>query len=171
MKFKLWIIPVLICSMLTGSCKKENQKTCWTLVDHLGFIMNEVCGKSENEMNAEYGSQFFFFRSSEPYYCWKLTKPSSPDNYIRNVPQFIIGKFFPSYTAAIVNCSSFCKWRVLYKHRSKITGNYGPVIQKTETILNISDTCGKLFVGRIVTVSETVDSIHTAEFAEYIDQY
>ncbi|MBK8494505.1 MAG: hypothetical protein IPL50_05365 [Chitinophagaceae bacterium] len=172
MKYILWILQVIICCMLAISCKKEtDKKTCWTLVDPLGNFMNEVCGKSENEMNAEYGGRYFFFRSSDTRYCWKLRRQPDPEKYVRKLPQFIINQFFPTYTAEIVDCNSFCKWRVLYKRRSKITGNYGPVIQRTETIMNISDTCGRLFVGRIVTVSETADSIHTAEFAENIDQY
>ena len=171
MKYKMWIVPVILLGILAGSCKKSDEKTCWILVDQLGVFMNEVCGKSENDMNAQYGGQYLFFRSSDPRYCWKLTRPSTPDTYVRNVPQYIIGKFFAAYTAEIVNCSSFCKWKVLYKDRSKITGDYAPVTQKTEAILNINDTCGKLFVGRVVTVSETADSIHTAAFAEYIDQY
>lgn len=172
MKTKLCIIPVLIFTvLLINSCKKENQKTCWYLVDNMGVIMNEVCGKSENEMNAEYGSQYGFFRSGDPRHCWKLRRQTDPEIYVRKVPQYIISRFFPAYTAEIVDCNSFCKWRVLFKHRSKITGNYAPTTGKTVTIMNVNDTCGKLFTGRIVTVSETPDSIHTAEFGEYIDQY
>ena len=168
---KLLIVPILFILLAVNSCKKENQKTCWRLVDGLGNMLNEVCNKTESEMNAEYGSQYGFFRSSDPFYCWKVQQLPNPPNYIRNVPQYIIDKFLPGYTIEKVDCNSFCKWKILFKHQSKITGHFTPTTLKTETIMNVSDTCGKLFPGRIVVVSETADSIHTAEFSQRIDQY
>lgn len=169
MKYKLRIIPVFIFTILISSCKKElDKKNCWYLVDLLGYILpNQICDKSENEMNTEYGSQYFFFKASDPRYCWRLKRQPNPDIYVRDLPEYMINKFFPSYTAEIVDCNSFCNWKILLKHRSKITGNYTPNTIKNETIFNINDTCGKLYMGRIVIVSETTDSIHTAEFIEH----
>ena len=169
MKIKTRALSVLVLVMLLNSCKKDS-KTCWYLVDSLGYVIPQaICGKTESEMQAEYGNQYGFFRTSDPTYCWKLTKPTYPDAYVRNVPQYVIDRYFPGYAAVTVNCNSFCIWRVLFRHKSKITGLYTPTTVKVETYLNQPiDTCSKLFVGRVVIVSETTDSIHTAE---YLEQY
>jgi len=168
MKYKLQIAAFLLFILFTGTCKKADQKTCWQLIDSVGNDLAVVCHKSENDMNAEYGGQYFFYRTNAPRYCWKLTRQPNTIYYVSNQPQAIIDIFYQGYTAEIVNCNSVCNWRVLYKHRSKITGNYTPTTLKHESIINVNDSCGKLFKGRIVTVSETADSIHTAEF---VDQF
>ena len=168
MKIGTWILSVLMLVTLLNSCKKSDGKNCWYLVDALGYVIpTPICDKTESDMNAQYGATYGFFPASDPTYCWKLTRSTYPDAYVRNVPQYVIDKYYPGYTATTVNCNSFCIWKVLFKNQSKITGLFTPTTVKIETYLNQPiDTCSKLFVGRIVTVSETTDSIHTAEYME-----
>lgn len=167
MKFFLQLSAVFIISILICSCKKSDPKTCWYLVDGIGNIINQVCNKTEAEMTAEYGSQYGFYKTSDPLYCWKLTRQSSPDIYEHNLPQYIVDKYSAGYVSEKVNCNSFCIWKILFKHKSKITGFYTPTTAKKETFLTaLTDTCATLYVGRIVIVNETADSIHTAEFNE-----
>lgn len=164
MKHTYIFISLIVFSMLLSACKKGNDASCWYLVDGVGNIVGQSCGRSEAEMSAQYGSQYGYFRTSEPLYCWKLVKLPDPDRYISYASQYIINRYYAGYTASIVSCSSFCNWKIQIRHQGKLTGLYSPNTIKMETIMNTSDTCGKLYVGRIVTISETTDSIHKAEF-------
>ncbi len=166
MKHSKLFFGLIIISLLLSACKKGNDSTCWFLVNNLGVIVGQACGKSEAEMNAQYGSQYGYFRTTEPLYCWKLAKLPDPDRYISYVSQYIIDRYYVGYTASIISCNSFCNWKLQFRHKSKLTGLYSPNTIKMETIMNTGDTCSKLYVGRVFTVNETTDSLHTAECME-----
>jgi len=46
-----------------------------------------------------------------------------------------------------------------------ITGQFSPTGEFAETLLS-RDSCNKLFVGRIITIRETADSLITRELVE-----
>ncbi|HMJ46536.1 MAG TPA: hypothetical protein VK498_04365 [Ferruginibacter sp.] len=165
MKRNLMLFLVMCFSFV--SCKKESDiKTCWQLVQNGGLVNGgEICNKTQTEMQDQYGNQFDFFRSSEPRYCWRFNGPQiSGYGYARNLPQYIIDKYYTpySYVSIKINCNSFCNWRMFIRSQSKITGQYQPTLVKNETYL--TDTCRTLYVGRIVVVRETTDSLITAEY-------
>ena len=172
MKINILLIAVLFFTVLAVSCKKINPslgiitdpKGCWQLFDQSGNDLALVCNKTEAEMTADYGGRSYFYRTDAPLFCWKLQRAGQNPTYITNKPEAWINALFANYTRENISCSSFCNWQIFYRSKSKITGNYTPTIAKNQTIFNTNDTCGKLFVGRTVTVSETTDSLHTAEF-------
>jgi hypothetical protein len=69
------------------------------------------------------------------------------------------------YQFAKVDCESFCYCEWHEKRKSKITGLFGLTGAFGEIILS-KDSCSKLFVGRVITIRETADSLITREVVE-----
>jgi len=163
MKHIVIIFIVAIWSSI--SCKKENQKTCWNLVQNGGIIPGQVCDKSQKEMEEQFGNQYFFVRTSEPRYCWRFKQANNNTYYYgRDVTQSMIDKFYQpyGYESVKVACNSFCTWEILLRSQSKITGQYLPTRINRETYT--TDTCTKLFTGRVVVTREAADSIFTSTY-------
>ena len=70
-----------------------------------------------------------------------------------------------AYQFTKINCNSFCVVEWLEKHKSKITNQYGPTILVVDRDL-LADSCSKLFVGKLVVVRETTDSLITRELSK-----
>ena len=152
-----------------SSCKKDrvDTKACWQAFDPLGADVKNLvlCDKTKTEAEAAY-PQYWFYNSSETKFCWRVQPPNSSIFYTSNIPQSMADKMWAAYgyTYTKVDCNSFCTWKILEKSKSKVTGFYQPVKQFVETYT--TDTCTKLFVGRVVTVRETTDSLITREFTQ-----
>lgn len=148
------------------SCKKD-KKGCWQAVDKLGAVVTglTVCDLTQSEAEAMY-PQFWFYNTREPVYCWKVQRPGSSPVYAADLPESIIKKLFISgnTTFTIIDCSSYCIWEVIEKRKNKITNLFDPTRLYVETYF--TDTCSKLFVGRIITYRETTDSLITREYSK-----
>ena len=165
MNNKLILSIIFIC--LFSSCKKENQKTCWNLVQNGGIIPGQICDKSEQEMQEQFGNQYLFVRTSEPRYCWRFKQANAIAFFYRSdVTQSMINVFYQpfGYESLKVPCNSFCNWEILMQSRSKITGQYRETSIMRETYT--TDTCTKLFTGRVVVTKETTDSIFTSTYSK-----
>jgi len=150
------------------NCSKPVQEECWQAFDPMGYDVPGliICGKDIAEVEAEY-PQYYFYSSVEPKSCWKGLNSSGSQVYLRFVPLSMLEKIFPDTYQDFqkVDCSSFCTWtKIVEKHKSKITGEFGPTRLYVESFN--ADSCSKLFVGRIVVHRETTDSLITREFLE-----
>jgi hypothetical protein len=173
MKYKYMKLPPLKILFTTAllfifcmACKKDN-KACWQAFDWAGIDVRGlvICDKTQEEAQAAY-PQFWFYNSNEAKYCWRLQPANAGVSYTGNIPQSMADKMWAAfgYTYTKIDCNSFCKWKIFEKSKSKITGFFQPVSLYYETYT--TDTCSKLFVGRVVTVRETTDSLITREFIE-----
>ena len=151
--------------LLVTSCKKENQKTCWNLVQNGVIVSGQICDKSQKEMEAEFGSQYMFVRTSETRYCWRFREDNfRPYFYRREVTQSMVDNFWRprGFEGVKVSCNSFCNWQILMRAQSKNTGLYSQTWLLVETYT--TDTCTKLFTGRVVVTRETADTIYTSTY-------
>lgn len=159
---KLFLI--ISCLFTLGvSCKKEaDQPSCWYMVDNAFIISTEACNTTRAALEAQYGNQYFYIRSSEPRYCWKVTNGSSV-TYRKNVTQGMVDKYYTpnGIQAQKLDCNSFCKWEYYTFRRSKITGQRGPLSASVQLFTDsvAQDTCSKLYPEKEVVIWETADSI------------
>ena len=126
------------------SCKKENQKTCWNLVQNGVIIQGQACDKSQKEMQEQFGNQYLFVRTSEPRFCWRFNLANTTTYfYRRDVTQSMVDNFWRPlrYEGIKVSCKSFCNWEILMQSRSKITGQYRNTTFMIETYT--TDTCSR----------------------------
>jgi hypothetical protein len=162
MKVKLTLL--LAIGIFQISCKKDG-KGCWQAFDPLGYDATGLllCDKTKAEAEAAW-PQFWFYRSGETKYCWR-EQLGTNSYYVWGIPQSMVNKYVETngaYQFTKIDCSSFCVCQWYEKHRSKITGLYDPTLGIVET-LSSTDSCSKLFVGRIIVVRETADSLITRE--------
>jgi hypothetical protein len=167
------LTPIIIFICLTVSCKK-NKNECWIAFNNASgtdaLDGTQVCGGTQAEAEA-LNPNYWFYSSLEPKYCWRLIKVSTGAvSYSANSLTTSIAQryYVPAgYAITSVDCNSYCTWEFLQKRRSKITGlfNGGPRIMY-ETY--VTDTCSKLFVGKVVNYIETTDSLITREYSKKI---
>jgi hypothetical protein len=160
-----FIISVVITVLLVG-CRKDN-KGCWQAFDKAGADVQGlvICNKTQAEAEAMH-PEYWFYKSGETKFCWQVQTPSRT-SYTWNVPQSMAEKMSEQsgYVFTKKDCNSFCSCEWYEKHKSKITGQYGPTLFIQEYLLS-ADTCNKLSVGRVVILRETTDSLITRELAK-----
>lgn len=78
------VVFCLLLLVMLG-CNKED-KTCWNLYDVLGAFLREECGKTVDEMWAEYPSGTFE-RKDEKVVCWKIN--NSNNNVVEATASFV----------------------------------------------------------------------------------
>lgn len=163
---KLLLAAILLSGLF--SCEKEsNQKACWQGFHPSGYVVQGMaaCDKTLDEMKATYPGHWFY-RADEPTYCWQVQTQQGSRYYMRSIPASMVDSLRPygGYSYSKVDCNSFCTWQYLDKTRSKITGLYSPT--KLGVEVYAADSCSKLFLGRIITIRETTDTIVTREFSK-----
>jgi hypothetical protein len=148
------------------SCKKD-KNACWQAYDVFGIEVTGlvICDKTQSEAEAAY-PRYLFCNAAEAKYCWRVQQANGGIFYTGSMPQSIADKMWLryGYTYTKFDCNNICQWKIFEKSKSKITGSFQPVTQYIETYT--TDTCTKLFVGRIITIRETADSLITREYAE-----
>jgi hypothetical protein len=156
--------------LLSATCNKTDDlpavtNPCWQAFDPLGTDVNGllICDKTKAETEAAW-PQYWFYNAVETKYCWKAQQGTNPVFYAADIPQSMADKMWAlyGYSYTKVDCSSFCKWQIIEKRKSKITGLFTPNRLYVETLF--ADTCSKLFAGKIVIYQETTDSLVTREF-------
>ena len=162
----LKLIFVIAFSFLVG-CKKDG-KGCWQAFSPQGYTVPglELCDKTKAEAEEAF-PQYWFYRSGEKRYCWHGHLGTN-DFYLWDVPESMTKRLIEyngGYQFAKVDCESFCYCEWYEKRKSKITGQFGPTGAFGEIILS-KDSCSKLFVGRVITIRETADSLITRELVE-----
>ena len=165
MKLKLALFVAVI--ILFSNCQKDG-KGCWQAFDPQGYDAPGLvlCDKTKAEAEEAY-PQYWFYRSGEKKYCWRV-QIGINNYYTWDVPEPMVDKYKEyngAYNFTKVDCGSFCFCEWYEKRKSKITGQFGPTLPITETIL-LPDSCSKLSVGRIITIRETADSLITRELVE-----
>lgn len=160
------IFIIIACFLVFPYCSKDSGKHCWGAVDSGGndvpFSPNP-CGITKKEMQDRFPN-WWIYNADAPKYCWREQYPSGT-GYTPNLAEAVIerrSQIIPGYTASKVDCSNFCNLEWREYHKSKITGSFGPTYAFRETLVN-SDTCAKLFTGRVITIRETTDSLITRE--------
>ncbi len=170
MSMKNILIAFLCCSTLYACNEKDDDTGCWQAVELNGSKVNGliVCNVTQAQAQTQH-PQYWFYNTNEAVFCWRITNANSAAMYYSNMPESIITKLTANSGAAAVkiDCNSYCIWQILEKHKSKITGQFNPNRQLNETFT--TDTCTKLFAGKVVTYRETVDSLITREFTKKIN--
>ena len=155
-------------AFLFTRCQKADRE-CWQAFDPAAFGDAPglvLCDKTLLETETEY-PQYWFYPPGEDKFCWKA-QIGSVVTYIAKMPTSMTIRYKKensSYQFTKVDCQSFCVVEWHEKHKSKVTGQFGPTRISTETILS-ADSCSKLSVGRVVVVRETADSLITREVAK-----
>jgi len=155
------ILFFIIASFLVACTK--NKEHCWQLYDALGNEIGIICGKTESEMTAQYG--VYFDRKEAKRYCWKIQYPGGGFSYPENITEKMAGIFFQgAVIREKVPCGYCQKWMSREKELYKPTGifHFKPI--KVEQYCG--DTCATIFVGRIVVIRDTPDSLITVEFLQ-----
>ncbi|HEX6427422.1 MAG TPA: hypothetical protein VF008_07030 [Niastella sp.] len=154
----------LLIALLPGCEKHDDEKACWQAFspgggDIPGLIL---CDKTLAEAEEAHPGMWFY-NANENKYCWQLQTPYGIA-YIRQVPVSMADKMKTErgYTNTKMDCNSFCTWTYYDKFKSKITNHYGPTKAHVETY--VGDTCSTLYVGRVIVIKETTDSIYTREY-------
>jgi len=165
MKLKLILFVTTI--ILFSNCRKDS-KDCWQAFDPQGYDAPGLvlCDKTKAEAEEAF-PQYWFYKSGEKKYCWHV-QIGINDYYTWDVPESMVKKYSEyngAYHFTKVDCDAFCFCEWHEKRKSKITGLYSPTRFISETILS-TDSCSKLFVGRVITISETADSLITRELVE-----
>lgn len=161
------IIFILIIFSSLLSCTKE-KGNCWQAFDPSGIDVTglQICDKSKSQAEAAY-PQYWFYNSTETKYCWRVQTQQGTTLYMPPTPTSMIDMMRPygnnSFTK--VDCNSFCKWKIIEKSQSKISGQYAPEKVIIETF-GTTDTCSHLFTGKTVVFRETSDSLITRLFSE-----
>jgi hypothetical protein len=162
---KLNLLLIITIAFLITSCKKDG-KACWQAFDKSGGDATGlvICNKTKAEAEAMH-PEFWFYKQGEAKYCWKVVTPNST-SYTWDVPESMAAKMqeFWGISYTKVDCKSFCFLEWYEKHKSKITGFYGPTYLKQEYLFS-PDSCSKLSVGKVVVFRETSDSLITRELA------
>ena len=158
---------LIVLLFFLSSCKKDG-KGCWQAFDPQGADVTGLvlCGKTKAEAEAAY-PQYWFYRSGEIKYCWRMQIGSSVYN-TWGVPESMVQRYKEyngAYQFTKIDCNSFCAIEWLEKHKSKITNQYGPTNLVVDRDLS-ADSCSKLFVGKLVLVRETADSLITRELSK-----
>ena len=159
------ILLFVLFSLGFSSCEKE--KTCWQAFDPAGIDVPGlvICDKTKAEAEAEFPN-YWFYNASEDKYCWQVIYQGNT-YYTKNVPESMAARMWTTgYVYSKVDCNSFCLWEYHEKRRSKSTGLYAETRLRQETFFQ--DSCNKLFVGRIITINETADTLYTREFVKKI---
>ena len=144
-------------------CNCSKYKThCWDVYDALGNQIAIVCGKTEDEISAQYGP--YYDRSDAPKYCWTIQLQSGNISYVENLSEKIINIYVVAVSKQKVPCGYCQKWSHREKDLHKATGNF--VYQQVRIEQYCGDTCTKLFVGKIVIIRDTPDSLITVEFLQ-----
>jgi hypothetical protein len=150
------------------SCSKNKDKGCWQAfypggADVEGLIL---CDQTRSQAEAQY-PQYWFYDANEAKFCWDHVSSAGQHFLLRHVPTSMVEKMddMNGASSIAIDCNSFCVWnRILEKHKSKVTGLFGPTRLYNETFS--ADSCSTLFVGRVVVHRETADSLITREFME-----
>jgi len=164
------LLLALLLAYLSSGCNKDSGKGCWQAFSQSGFDVPglTVCDVTKKEAEEKYPN-YWFYRAGETKYCWKatMTGNSTYQQYLYGIPESMKGNLESTYlfTLSRIDCSSFCNLRWVEKHQSKITGLYTPNTIWSETIIS-SDSCSKLFVGRVIVYRETADSLITRELTD-----
>ncbi len=155
-----WILILLV---LTFSACEKDKEYCWLLYDQLGNEGGIVCNKTEEEMEDQYG--VYFDRENATRYCWKIQYATGSPGYPEKVTEKMAGIFFQgAVTKEKIPCGYCQKWASRQKDLYKPTGGFSYRPVKAEVLCG--DTCATLFVGRIVTIRDTPDSLITVEFLQ-----
>jgi hypothetical protein len=163
----LFIFPVALIVLFSFSCSKNNDKGCWQAfhpggADVEGLVL---CDQTRSQAEAQY-PQYWFYSADEAKYCWVYITSTGQEILLRHIPTSMVERMgINSATTSTIDCNSFCVWnRIIEKHKSKVTGLFGPTKLYSETFG--ADSCSTLFVGRVVVHRETADSLITREFME-----
>ncbi len=169
---KLIYLPlILFIVIVVGACKKTKEKVCWQRFDWFAYMSvgDPICDERTKEELEAATPQFYYYDSKEPTYCWKAkVNNSSNEFYVDGMPQSMVDKLWKPYGYIYnkIDCNSYCSWEVHQKRTHKING--GITLQNILNETFLTDTCSKLVVGKIVKLSETIDSITTREFMKKI---
>lgn len=162
------ILFVLIPSILLLSGCRKDGKGCWQgwnvigQEDATGIL---VCDETKSGAESQFPG-VWFYRQGETKYCYRTTSGSNT-LYWANIPESIKDLYAANGQGPFtkIDCSSFCRCTWLEKQKNKLNNQFGPTRQYIET-LTTADTCSKLFIGRIIIVRETADSLITRELID-----
>jgi hypothetical protein len=139
MKHLFTIGITFIVILLFAGCRKDG-KGCWQGYDPTGYKIPGlvVCGKTKAEAEAMH-PRYWFYREGEKEYCWKLEIGTNV-SYAYEMPESIAKmytEFNGAYKFTKIDCKSFCICEWLERHKSKITGEFGPgVCEKTPCLFH-----------------------------------
>ena len=158
---------MVLAAYLFSGCGKDG-KGCWQAFDPMGADAQGliVCDKTKAEAEAMH-PRFWFYRSGEKKYCWRVEVGNNVYN-TWGVPESMAQRYMQengAYKYTKIDCNSFCVVEWHEKHKNKVTNQFGPVRVIVDKQLS-ADSCGKLFVGKMVVVRETADSLITRELVK-----
>jgi hypothetical protein len=157
------LVACLIITLLPG-CEKDDDKACWQGFSGGGDVPGLIlCDKTLAEAQEAYPGMWFY-NVNEKKYCWQLQTPQGNTSYARQIPVSMADKFETEYgyTFTKIDCNSFCTWTYHDKVKVKSTNSYGPTRVSIHTYLG--DTCSQLYVGKVIVIKETTDSLYTREY-------
>jgi len=160
------LLAAFLLITLFAGCKKDH-KACWQAFTFSGGNIPGLilCDKTRAEAEAAYPGMWFY-NTNEKKYCWQLQTPQGNTYFVRQVPVSMTDRMKTDYgfTFTKMDCNSFCTWTYHDKVKSKITNYYGPTRVSVHTYLG--DSCSQLYVGKVIVIKETTDSMYTREYVK-----
>src|SRR5688572_19837179 len=113
---------ICIACLFVISCKK-NKESCWQVYDLMGVEMGVVCGKTESQIQAQYGP--FYDRANAPKFCWKIVAPDGSLQYPENLSEKMVVIWFPNAVSKEKIACGYCEgWLTREKWVKKQTGQF-----------------------------------------------
>ena len=162
---RYWTLVIMsVTLLLIYSCKKSDPSYCWQLIDASGNRLQQVCGKTEAQMQADYPNACRYYRTTGTTYCWLVNGSmyfeGLTEEGIQKTVQCFVGG---AATVQKVDCG-YCQ---LFYHRIK--RKYKPTGVSTFSGIRgevfCADTVRVLFNGRQQVLKDTPDSLVVRQYS------
>lgn len=153
----IFLLPVF-------SCKKADPTHCWQLMDAFGNRLQQICGKTEAQMQADYPDACSYYRTTGTAYCWLVNGSGYHEGLTEEGIQKIVQCFYGgTATVQKVDCG-YCQ---VFYHR--IRRLHKPTNNTTFSAITQERFCGDtvrvLFNGRQQILKDTPDSLVVRQFS------
>jgi hypothetical protein len=138
----------------------EVTKFCWVILDQNLVVWKTECDKTVAEIATAYPSNNYY-RIDEALKCWY---EASTNFIIRDFPQSLITKLYPTRVLTIVPCNYCARW--YYREKRKYIPN-SSITYSTVTVRQFcGDTLQTLYRGREIPLRQSTDSIIVTQFSD-----
>lgn len=161
-KLSFFLLTGFLLTAFLGCKKEETPRFCWQRVDNFGNELEQVCNKTEAEMQALYANACSYYKPGGEKACWTIN-----GNYIKDATaekaNFLAKCFYGNGTPVKVDCNACGRWFHREKRTYKPNNTFALSQTRVETFCG--DTAKTIFHGRQVILKDTPDSLVVRQFS------